>query len=795
MYSKLLRFISITMALAMLITSQSFIVLAKEAEEAASEFLPESQSEETIAETASEEEILISDETEKAAEETADSSTDEAAVVSELDSQNVSAVSEDDSVLRNEYNIDAPTQEMVKPPVSAALSDKESVNMSAGGINYTEPILTVGNDALGYQLSLNYASDTSQLEDIKFVKYIFDKLYYLQCYEIYELDGVIVDSRPIVEEYEVYSEAEAQRKEYLAYEKEMSDGRICRYTNVVISRADWCSYYDNTRPVTAKEERFGLSGGWYFNIPYVSTEDKIIYLPDVGMYSYYKDEDANFIIADEGQPQITFDKNTNYEVEVDGETVKSWYAAVTSDKTIYYFKSNGVILAVRDRYGNTTTYTSDSIAGGEYITSIKDTFGRTTSISYTDSDTERTITVTAPDGTQTVLYADIMTAEYGTGTETNYILTKVVHPNNEETVFTHDIMAAKFARYGKNDEYAWNQDFSYALLTDIEYSTGASAHYDYESADLTFSGKGRKDGFRLSRRYTTSDDGEISDVFNYSYEGSCTNANPDDYDKRDYTYSSTASSHRGGVNVCSKYTFDNDRLCISEETYHNGVLKVQVENTYDTNQFPKSAKTSVYGTETLVTQEYYSYNYAGLLTSYTPAKGELHTGTSASNKYRTDYTYNTAAKYYLPKTITYYIDADTKVVVENTLTSNNKSIAQSVISVNGTPVAKTAYTYDGHGRISSETAYTNLALDTYTVKDYNYYEYVNDAANYGNLESVTVMDAVGSDGKSVAITAKYTYDIMGRVLTATDANENVTVTEYDSRGRIVKITQSIATML
>ncbi len=774
---RLLRFISMLLVLAMFATSQTFTLFAAEMLDdiieaqpiLENELIEPYQTEETVQAAQPIEEI-----------EATEINLEEASVDDELE---ILAASSDDCILRNEYDNNSLEPTAVLPPFKCDISNKESVNMSSGGLQYSELLVDVGGET-GYQISLNYSSDSSKLEDFRYARYVDEEWYYVHVLEKIEYpDGTVTSEWYEVKECATEEEARALKKELKeeGVETKHADGSVSWYDEIVIYRDCWYSWYDTTLLDTAEEQMFGLSGGWYLSIPYIDEAQKTICLPNRGKYSYYKDADSNYVVMCDGQPKISFGINKTYTAEMNGETVTSRYAVTTHDGTKYYFTSDGTILAEKDRFGKITSYTSS----GELITSITDRFGRTTSISYTDSENERMITITAPDGANTYLYADIITEQYYNDTETNYILTKIVFPDGEEIVFTHDIVDADYNLYGSYDSQHFRQGFSYALLTDVEYSSGASTHYVYESAELSFSGRGRLDGYRLSERYTLccTDAEEKTGRYTYSYEGSCTETNPNNSKKEDYTYSSIEKSYRNGIPICRKCTFNNNSVCISEEIYHNDVLKKKVETSYSSTLFPKVVTTNIYGNKTMVTKEEYSYNVYGLLNSYTSSKGEDYInppkGTSTSNKkfYQTVYTYHTS--YYLPQTVTYYIDANTKVTVTNTLINGGRSISKTEISVNGTPVSKTTYTYDEYGRVTSEKVYTDLTLNTFVEKVYTY--------SNGNLASVTVNNVIDNDGNSSNITTSYTYDSMGRPLTVTDANGNVTATEYDSRGRTTKV--------
>ena len=86
-------------------------------------------------------------------------------------------------------------------------------------------------------------------------------------------------------------------------------------------------------------------------------------------------------------------------------------------------------------------------------------------------------------------------------------------------------------------------------------------------------------------------------------------------------------------------------------------------------------------------------------TNYT-YDSKLNKTSETTGDYAVQYTYDN--KYSLPLTTTYKRDADTTVVVTNTLTADEKNIASSVTTENGAVKAKTQYTYDGFGNITAQ---------------------------------------------------------------------------------------------
>lgn len=116
---------------------------------------------------------------------------------------------------------------------------------------------------------------------------------------------------------------------------------------------------------------------------------------------------------------------------------------------------------------------------------------------------------------------------------------------------------------------------------------------------------------------------------------------------------------------------------------------------------------------------------------------------------------------------TYYKENGTLVTEQNTLTSDNKNIAQSIVytgNSSSNPLSKTTYSYDEKGNMTTKGEYKTNSSAIYT-----YYTYDS------NKQYVTEV-------KQNNITNKMEYDALGNVTKATDGNGNTVTYTYDIYG-------------
>ena len=118
--------------------------------------------------------------------------------------------------------------------------------------------------------------------------------------------------------------------------------------------------------------------------------------------------------------------------------------------------------------------------------------------------------------------------------------------------------------------------------------------------------------------------------------------------------------------------------------------------------------------------------------------------------------------------------------IQNTLTSDGKNIASSIVTNNQqATAARTDYQYDTWGNVYSEVKYTDSSNFIQTLF----------AHNGPMLLATGTMNVTDADGSITPMVQQgYSYDSMGRVISATDGNGNTTSTTYDSMGRVTSVT-------
>ncbi len=820
-YSKTLKYVSLLLVLAMLITSQTFTILAFEVSEEISLF-EEAQQEQIDVAQIPETEVTI-EETGVAVEET-----EETTVASESSETLSTAESEliDEDAGRSRIikmstgkldempkDSDIATYRLVDfeitgddlgndivggngvlpsynvmQPFDSAINEREQINLNTGTLEYTETLVSVpSTKGLSAALGISYDSSKSSLTYCDYKSNQIGEVNVIE-YQLLYWDRSFSTSKYACKKAGIGYYTSDERAEEVWNEKdshiieiEDSDGNLVyeEFYVMIWSVEPRYRYSHITDEKTYEEKRYGIGSGWSFNILSVNTEDNILVLPGIGEFEFEEKETEGKTADDtELKEYVLKDYKLDDMKFSEDNTEDKWQ--FTSKKKLtfvsgesYYFSEDGLLLAKADRFGNEVVYTYAEFGGEKRIASITDASGKSIAVTYTETDNGITVTITTPDGAETVLYTESI------DTNGNSVLKRIVYPDGEVIEFEYEVESGIVNFLNKKAD----EDMSaqYVLLKKVGYATGMELHYEYASDLADFCNDGQKTLYRVAKRYMlpSEDSEETMGRVCYEYSDS-------------YTSGSSYSTALDDGIAKNEYMFNESHLCTLSNVYEGDTLKQKTVTDYAENGLPKKAVTTVYSdNKSIVTTELYEYdNYGNLVKHYSPkAEGSKKAEYLTKYDYDIKNTSNVYEGYNLPETVTYKQDANTTVLIEYGLINNDKCIGIATTSVNGTVVSEIEYTYDDYGRVVSEKAYHNLDTESNNAV-VTIYNYNNDetSESYGTLASVMVKDVVDNNGNTVDITTSYTYDTMGRLLTVTDPNENVTTTEYDHRGRTTKVT-------
>lgn len=483
-------------------------------------------------------------------------------------------------------------------------------------------------------------------------------------------------------------------------------------------------------------------------------------------------------------------------------------------KITYSYDSNGDLVSVVDKSGNTSSFTYEN----HLITGISNAAGITVSTNSYDDD-GRLISTTDANGNTITFDHDIdgqtETVTNRLGYTTIYIYDEmgnvlvVTDARGNTTTYTYDGNNNKTSEtdpLGNTTTYSYDSNNN---LTSATNSEGISVGSSYSTTDqITSVTLGGTTALSLSYdsygNLSSATDalGNIQS-YGYSNEGNLTSLSDSIGDIVNITYDSdgNATSVTNAAGMVTSFTYDSYGRAITSTTTYQGQSLTDTY-TYDANDnvtkvvradgMVISYTYDVFGNMTSETDVYgttnYSYDVYGNLTSVSYTDGTTESFTydaenqvvSSTDRYGRSNTYSYDAVGNLIK-IT-YSNGTTKTYSYNAC--NNVT---SVIGVTGTT---TTYEYDSIGRNTAvidddgnTTSYSynnqNL-LSSMTDCNGNTYSFSYDAA--GNQTGITY-----PNGGSYA----YSYDVRGRLTESTGAMGNTTTYSYDNSDNLISVTDAL----
>ena len=509
---------------------------------------------------------------------------------------------------------------------------------------------------------------------------------------------------------------------------------------------------------TYNELRYNIGAGWSFDIPSIDTDvhNHTLHLPGVGSYALSGSKILNYPLKDMTLKATKAYHNGQFQSDT---------ALTFINGTVYYFNEDGLLLAMVDCYDTAVTFKYVQDGEGWYPSEIIDADGRVTTFSYTNIENGRLITVTAPDESQTILTTQTLSSE-----DLDCILTNIQLADGENIAFAYQ----EETGYYNFSNVKEDQPLHFQLLNRVDYDTGAAVCYEYTGEQTEPGDYTRLDVYRAAHRYTlkSSDSYEICSETLYSYTG---------YSGSGGIHSTTTTQKfPNGTQLYAYYEFNGIELLREQETNFADSRKQKKHFQYDSVfKTPIEVKTTTFGVDEnmyIECEERYEHNQYGQVTRHYPAKLK-DKSTNFQNRHRTNSSYYSNGILSASECT----QGSQRVKVKNTLTEDGKSIAETATYVNNTLTALTTYTYNARGQVTSKTDCLDLAAKTGVTTVYTY-----DGAN---LATETITGLTDADGKALPdLVTAYTYDTMGRLLTATDAAGRTTTNTYDVRGRLLTTT-------
>lgn len=571
----------------------------------------------------------------------------------------------------------------------------------------------------------------------------------------------------------------------------------------------------------------GLGYGWYFNFP--SIEALQDWVPDWAGNNYaqeryylHLEDGRNIQIERKESTNLTIGKFKDYPLQdvvltreegtithpYDAGKQYRYDVVVTyknGNKDYFYHQrrcpstdcwTHAIPLVARqDRFGNTIGITRHDYGGMEIV----DSWGRCIVLAKSGN----IMTWNLPDG-NTIQYViegthdlyrnDRVKSEIGTADVLR--LARVTDQAGRVTSYNyHNIN--DYVMSGQFTHYSGGVSFPGLLLKTITHPTGAATEYEYglgaigQSLTLKLNSQGGLQRFYplLSRK----------DVANGAV-----------YNTVDYAYTLAESNGVGYIGhtqvtrmngVVEKHTFSDKGLLTEKETRHHGALVFSGSYTYGTDanaanyRLPVSEKIKKYSLSNgnfieKHTDWQYSADKKGNPTKIVvtcPQDGELNQETDIQYGSYSQETERSCRK-----------DSDTLLVVRNTLRTapDDKVVEYSRVceKTGGSETLreKTRFLYgagfdDNYCVVQEQRFYTGENGDLESSGQYRATHFAYSAAQRCHQPiAVRTSGLTDADGGALAdVNQAYSYDAMGRCVSATDGLGNTTNTTYDALGRPV----------
>ena len=534
--------------------------------------------------------------------------------------------------------------------------------------------------------------------------------------------------------------------------------------------------------------RYGLGHGWTYAFSQMENRE---YFTRQNVITY-----AQYLrLADGRRFKVDFDNPPSNLAGYNRDDLRltrngsAGYVLTYGDGKREFFSTLGSLTEIRDRFGNSITfsYTSTDYVATRVV--ITDTLGRVVTLEQPGNNRNQRV-LTAPDGTQ-------KTFTTKSGENSNYgssqfiLLDKVVDQNGNTTTYESSANSIKYNPFHPTvmNVLVPFENHCQVVLTQVNFPNGLRMGYTAQQKTRILDGVGHMQYFALTDRYSyfTQSDSSIKvvdcDYYNYignfsGWQSAIRGENKSKTVVKElffYNNSGHFATKKEDAHILNSKQLKEKtttRLYHRELPYgavfnltnnSENVRTIQ-ETTYQYDQYDLPSVVTEHNwdylnpTSTRMERVYrYTHNSRGSVTRYIDPDGRV-----------TDYTYH--ATYQLPLTVTYRKNASTIINITNTLTSGNLAIARTSISEGGTLKQRTEYQYDSAGNVTRQRRFHS-----------DFTTYIDTTYTYDN-------SALPTQTQTENVVTKSTYDTMGRLKTSTDANNNTTSYQYDALGNISRIT-------
>ena len=417
----------------------------------------------------------------------------------------------------------------------------------------------------------------------------------------------------------------------------------------------YVDYYTTATPNNYLNDLYGLGHGWSFMFSSIEIGDdgsSALHLADGRSFGVYLPSVAgNANIYGNNLADLRLERASG---AYSNGAVSSLYTLYYKDGRKEYFSSDGKLIGIQDRYGNTIKFVNDKYNTCPRIT-ITDTLNRVTVISCSSySSSSHTMKVTLP---SSLILNYTVTHNSGYPANGARYLTAYADPLNIVTNYAYTLNSGGFDVFNKTTNGNGSATNYFLNLTTITHPTGVQSVFTYGTVIKHLGDDGLQTLYRLtSRKDMVSNVAYNEKTYSYSAANSSgwPTYNLPSSVPSNYTYWTMVTIVATGV--IETHTFNKQHLTTNIVT-KSGNTKIKEQALVYTNKLPTQVTTKTYDytnnnlfSESIDLKAY--DNKGNIISSWSP----LANGDTNNTEYKTTYTYDPTYNQLL--SMTYKQDAD-----------------------------------------------------------------------------------------------------------------------------------------